>query len=317
MMALEARWKEHIRAMVNMSGTDSSRPVVYFGLGREDIKGTSFYASIDPRRGVARCDFGATQATSYGTLGFSGSVVEKVVRPRLGAWVAVRPIAELSIGANFNLEPSDRGYTTNTDVAVNLRDSSATIQDRPAYEMTLIAKNNASSLLLSYFQHFVTRREIMNPAEEDHITHITNYIDVGAEVEVDAKSMKFGIGGSWQLNKNNLIKGRLSHNSAQASYVFKSWAHPSLTVALTTGRNFHTSKPIYGLSITSEASLGQAEFDRASEDYEDVHVVRYGAESAPKTYKRYAWMSDDGAINQSLPLTSTAVQPTESADKPL
>ena len=318
MLALEARWRNQIRAMVSMEGSENKQPSVYFGLGRENLKGTSFFASFDPRRQVARCDFGLTHATQYGTLGVSASVNGQQDLPRLGAWAAVRPLPEVSLGANIKMEPSSQGYTAEADFAINVRDPDAIIYDRPSYEITLIAKNRGASYHLSYFQHFVTRRRIHNPMEEDHVTHITNYVDVGAEVAVEADSMKFGIGGSWQLNKNNLIKGRLSQNGAQMSYIVKTWANPSFIMALTSGLNFQTGKPMYGISFTCEAALGQPEFDRAGANYEEVQVVRYGAELAPEVVNRYDMINDDAPVLKHFPPQVNVVRPTSTpGSKPL
>lgn len=309
MLALEARWKNQIRAMVSMEGSDSKQPKVYFGLGRENLKGTSFFASFDPRRTLARCDFGLTQATQYGTLGLSATIDGHKDLPSLGAWAAVRPLPEISIGANIKMEPSASGYVPEADFALNIRDPHAVIYDRPAYEIALIAKNRGASYHLSYFQHFVTRRRIQNPMEEDHVTHITNYIDVGAEVAVEAESMSFGIGTSWQINKNNLVKGRLNQNGAQASYIFKTWANPSFIVALTTGLNFQTGRPMHGIAVTCEAALGQPEFDRAGINYEEVQVVRYGAELAPEMVNRYDMINDDAPVLKHFPPQMKVIVP--------
>lgn len=312
MLALEARWRNQIRAMVVMEGSETRAPKVYFGLGRENIKGTSFFASFDPRPENAQCDFGLTQAFAYGTLGLSSTVTNKTDLPKIGGWASIRPMPEISLGANIKLDPTpDRGYVADTDFAINVRDSEALIYDRPAYEITFVAKNRGQSYHLSYFQHFVTRRAIRNPLEDHNVTHITNYIDVGAEVSIEQEKMKFGLGGSWQVNKNNLLKGRLSQDNVQASYIFKSWANPAVVLALNSGINFRTGKPMYGLAITCEAALGQPEFERAGANYEEVQVVRYGAEVAPEV-NRYDMVNDDSPVLKHYPPQVNVVVPPSS-----
>lgn len=312
MLALEARWKNQVRAMVSMEGSDNAQPKVYFGIGRENLKGTSFFASFDPRRTIARCDFGLTHAHPLGTLGASASINSRQDLPKLGAWAAVRPIPEISLGANFHMDPTPEGqYIADADFAVNIRDPNAVIYDRPAYEITLVAKNRGAAYHLSYFQHFVTRRQIRNPIEDKHVTHITNYVDVGSEVIVEQDSLKFAIGSSWQLNKNNLIKARLSQNGAQVGYVFKTWANPSFVLSLNSGLNFKTGRPMYGIGVTCEAAIGQPEFERAGVNYEEVQIVRYGAEPAPEMVNRYDMINDDAPVFKPFPPQVRVVPPPE------
>lgn len=219
--------------------------------------------------------------------------------PVLAAWAAVKPTPAMSFGANLRALPTAEGrFVPDADFAINIKDPDALIYDRPAYEISLKTLSLGKSFSLAYFQHFVIRRKIYNPMEQSHVTHITNYIDVGAEVTVEKDKMLFGIGSSWQLNKNNLVKARLNKDSLQASYVLKTWANPSFTLALNTGYNFAKNLPQYGLGFTCEASLGQAEFDRAGADYEEVHVVRYGAEAAPDV-NRYDMINDDSPLLKS------------------
>lgn len=309
-LGLEARWKNQIRAILSMEGSETTVPKVYVGLGRENLKGTSFFASCDPRPDTAQAEFGVTQAFGYGTLGAHASFLGRNGRPKLSAWTALRPLPEIAIGANLKLDPTrDGDYEGDADFAINIRDADALIYDRPAYEITFVAKNRGSSFLLSYFQHFVMRRLVRNPLEESHVTHITNYVDVGAEVAVEKEKMKFGIAGSWQINKNNLVKARLSQDNLQGAYILKTWANPAFVFAANLGLNFHTGKPQYGLSITCEAALGQPEFERAGVNYEEVQVVKYGAEVAPEV-NRYDVLNDDSPVLKHHPLQVTIIAPS-------
>jgi hypothetical protein len=301
-LGLEARWKNQMRAIISMQGSETQAPQVYIGIGRENVKATSFFASCDPRPASAQADLGITHAFEYGTLGVAASFLGKNKPPKMTAWTALRPVPEISLGAHFKMDPSEHGggFIADADFAINIRDAEALIYDRPAYEITFVAKNRGESFHLSYFQHFVTRRLIRNPIEEKHITHITNYIDVGAEVAVEREKLKFALGGSWQVNKNNLFKARLTQDNIQGSYVFKTWANPAIIVAANSGINFKTGKPQYGISITCEAALGQPEFERAGANYEELQVVKYGAEEAPKV-NRYDMINDDAPVAKHLP----------------
>jgi hypothetical protein len=310
LLGLEARWKNKMRAVIQMHGSETKAPTVYLAVGRENLKGTSFFASCDPRPNTAQADLGATHAFEYGTLGVAASILGRDRLPRVTAWTALRPLPEVSIGAHFKFDPRDdnSGYVNDADFAINIRDADALIYDRPAYEITFLAKNRGESFHLSYFQHFVTRRLVRNPIEADHVTHITNYVDAGAEVSVQQERMKFAIGGSWQINKNNLIKGRLSQDNVQASYIIKTWANPAIVLGLNGGLNFKTGKPQYGFSLTCEAALGQPEFERAGSNYEEVQVVRYGAEAAPEV-NRYDLINDDSPVLMHFPPPTTIVTP--------
>lgn len=310
-MGLEARWRNSMRAIIQMNGSETKAPNVYLGVGRENLRGTSFFASCDPRPASLQGELGATQAFEFGTLGASAKLPAAGRLPSVTAWTALKPVPEVSLGANFKFDPRDdrRGYEVDADFAVTIRDADALIFDRPAYEILFLAKNRGESFHLSYFQHFVTRRLIRNPLEEKHVTHITNYVDVGAEVAVKDERMKFAIAGSWQMNKNNLLKMRLSQDNVQASYIFKTWANPAIVLGTNVGINFKTGKPQVGLSLTCEAAIGQAEFERAGANYEEVHVVRYGAEIAPEV-NRYDLINDDAPVLKHLPPPTTIVSPT-------
>ena len=291
-LALEARWKNQIRAVLSMKGSETKAPEVYLGVGRENLKGLSLYVAADPRPDCVQGEAGITHAFEYGTVGLFSSIIGRDKLPNATAWAAVRPVPAIAFGTNVKLTPTSPSYEIDADFALNIRDPDALIYDRPAYEISFKALSFGKTFLLSYFQHFVTRRRIYNPTEEAHVTHITNYIDVGAEVAVEKEKLEFAVGGSWQINKNNMTKARLSHNSVQSSWVFKSWANPSFIAAVNAGYHFKKMSPQYGLSVICEASLGEPEFERAGANYEQVQVVRYSAEEAPPLVSKYDMVND-------------------------
>jgi len=310
MLALESRWKNQMRAVLRMRGSESKAPEVYIGVGREDLKGTSFFVSVDPRPESVQGDFGLTQSFQYGTVGFSASILGREQLPMLAAWTALKPVPAISLGSNFKLAPSPTGgYIPDYDLAINIRDVDALIYDRPAYDITFKSLSKGKTFGLSYFQHFVIRRKIYNPIEEKHITHITNYIDVGAEINVEQEKMEFGVGGSWQINKNNLFKARLSQDIVQATAIFKTWANPSFIFYLNGGYNFRSRTQQIGVGLTCEASLGQAEFERAGVNYEEVQVVRYGAEAAPEVH-RWDMINDESPVSKHVPVAPLRVPQT-------
>jgi hypothetical protein len=308
-LALEARWRNQLRALLSIKGSETKAPEVYLGFGRENLKGLSFYATVDPRPDCVQGEAGITQAFQYGTVGLFSSFVGRDKLPLVTAWAAMRPMPAIAVGANVKLNPTPEGFDPDVDFALNIRDPDAIIYDRPSYEISLKALSKGKTFLLSYFQHFVTRRRIYNPTEEKHVTHITNYIDVGAEVAVEKEKLEFAVGGSWQLNKNNLLKARLSHDAIQSSYVFKTWANPSFIAAFNAGYSFKKNAPQYGLSIICEASLGDAEFERAGANYEQVQVVRYGAEQAPPEFSKYDMVNDRAPVlREHLPVRTEIPQ---------
>lgn len=315
MLALEARFSNQFRAMVSMKGSETSQPVVYVGVGRENIKGASFYGSMDPRPETFQGELGFTQAFQYGTVGLSANWVGRDQKPQISAWTAVKPVPAIAIGANFKLEPTKEGpYARTVDLAVNIRDPDATIYDRPAFEIAFKSLDMGKTFSLSYFQHFVIRRKIYNVMEAKNVTHITNYVDMGAEISIEKDKMNFGVGGSWQMNKNNLIKAQLAKERIQASYIFKTWGNPAFVFAFNGGFNFKHMTPQFGLAVTCEASLGQADFDRAAANYEQVELVRYGAEAAP-TVNRYDMMNDDAPILKHTPIMPEFASPAGQTSK--
>ncbi|KAL6076131.1 hypothetical protein QOT17_003039 [Balamuthia mandrillaris] len=80
---------------------------------------------------------------------------------------------------------------------------------------------NDMGIKSSYFQRMATTRRILNPLEAANVTHITNYIEFGFEIDSKRERTDLRMGFSWQLNKNNLLKLKLDKETAHALYAFK------------------------------------------------------------------------------------------------
>lgn len=165
-------------------------------------------------------------------------------------------------------------------IGVNVK-SGKTSESKPKFDLTFLIKN-FKTYHLTYFQHFVTRRKIYNQFEEKHVTHITNYFDLGFEMIADEKDIDLKIAGSYQLNKNNMMKGRIDRERVQATYVLKTWFQPSLSFAATCGFNFKNRLPEYGIGVTLQNIFG-ADYERVPSDYEVTEIRNYRSEVAPNT----------------------------------
>ena len=111
----------------------------------------------------------------------------------------------------------------------------------PVSEFGLEMIDNGAAVIASYYHHSIVRRRVYNPLESAGVVAIHNYIDLGAEYIVSkaaAASASWQFVGAWQMNKNVMIKARVSDADAAAAVVLKSWWSPSVTAALTVVRGF-------------------------------------------------------------------------------
>ncbi|XP_068638940.1 uncharacterized protein [Aristolochia californica] len=134
---------------------------------------------------------------------------------------------------------------------------------------------NTSKLIASFYQHVVVQRRVKNPLEGDDIVGITNYIDVGFELETRADGSElskstedstFRVGASWQTNKNFLVKGKLGPRGSSIALAFKSWWKPSLSFSITAVRDRVSGKTALGVNFGIE-DLREASYQRADPNY--------------------------------------------------
>lgn len=97
----------------------------------------------------------------------------------------------------------------------------------------------------------------MNPLEQAHIWGIGNYIDLGFILSTAPdKPSSVGIAGSWQFNKNWMVKTRLASSPSgtlcDMSLIMKKWTHPTVTFSLTVslGRDSEIDTEVSGSPAT-------------------------------------------------------------------
>ncbi|KIY98614.1 hypothetical protein MNEG_9348 [Monoraphidium neglectum] len=128
------------------------------------------------------------------------------------------------------------------------------------------------SFIMSFFQHMAAVRQVFNPLESDSVIGITNYIDVGMQLQVPLATSDEGggdttglrIAASWQANKNVLLKGRLGSDGVALLAAFKSWFQPSLALAVSCEYNFRASQPRFGFTAQVE-NFGALRYERSRE----------------------------------------------------
>eukprot|EP00898_Chlorokybus_atmophyticus_P008722 jgi/Chlat1/8851/Chrsp91S08180 len=135
----------------------------------------------------------------------------------------------------------------------------------PAFDIGLELQNN-KRLIASYFHHLVLTRAVKNPFEETGVVGITNYVDIGFEiaqnVQSDEPDPSVALAGSWQANKNLLVKAKVATSGIGAVVAFKSWWQPSFTFALSAGYDVvKASKGFFGLMLRVE-NFGGIRYER-------------------------------------------------------
>lgn len=132
-----------------------------------------------------------------------------------------------------------------------------------------------SQFIASFYQHFVVQRKVQNPFEENGIIGITNYLDFGFELRTrleDGETLNtsqdstFQVAGSWQANKNFLLKGKAGPVSSTLSLAFKSWWKPSFTFSLSANRDHTVGSTSFGFGIRVE-NLREASYERADPNF--------------------------------------------------
>jgi len=179
-------------------------------------------------------------------------------------------------GPNVTFANQSDTQTTDEDLSGNdVASGDNNVNDEPAFTVSLqVAKdlrpqvlNKDVSLSLAYYQRFVTRRKVKNPFEEKYVNFITNYLDFGAELAVSGRGTNISFGCGWQINKNNLIKARVDHDSVSLLYAFKSWWEPAVTVGLTGSSRLASPGEVrLGVSLQVE-NWGAVRYDRPKATY--------------------------------------------------
>lgn len=120
------------------------------------------------------------------------------------------------------------------------------------------------------------RRKVQNPFERSDVVGIANYLDLGVEVRwqslpptssvtvVNRPPAVLDLAGSWQLNKNWLVKGSISSSGlASMSAMLRSWTTPAFTLGCSVVADLKTHGYAPGLSLVVE-NTGDIVYERPS-----------------------------------------------------
>ena len=136
----------------------------------------------------------------------------------------------------------------------------------PAYEIGVRLLEGGEELVTSFFNHLTVRRRVWNPLESSAVVGIHNYVTVGMELSMRrTRRPSWRLAGSWQLNKNLLLKARLSDSKASACVAVKSWHSPSSLLALAAHYDYSAGLQL-GLSAALE-NVGSVLFGKAPIGY--------------------------------------------------
>jgi len=196
------------------------------------------------------------------------------------------------VAVSFLLDERDRTQPTqhtvgNLEVALTLRNASALFDSRP--ESTPVEKEKEPLFSVSFYKHLVVPRKIFL-AVDPRYKLISNYIDLAFEIGLNPKRfvdampsntpadssvarvedipVDMRLGGSWQLNKNNLVKFKVDQHSFTSSYTFKSWWKPRFSLSACWSYNWKTQKPSLGWWIVLDTA-DNLEHEVASATFRD------------------------------------------------
>ncbi|EOA24090.1 hypothetical protein CARUB_v10017321mg [Capsella rubella] len=133
----------------------------------------------------------------------------------------------------------------------------------------------SSQFIASFYQHIVVQRRVKNPFEENQVVGITNYIDLGFELQSRVDDSKkpdntgdslLQMAASWQANKNFLLKGKMGARSSTLSLAFKSWWKPSFAFNISATTNHRTGNVECGFGIRVD-NIREASYQRADPNF--------------------------------------------------
>ncbi|KAL0685590.1 hypothetical protein Bca4012_052438 [Brassica carinata] len=123
----------------------------------------------------------------------------------------------------------------------------------PSFNVGLELTRNSQSIA-SFYQHLVVQRQVKNPFEENKVVGITNYIDLGFELQ----TRFFSVDGC--------VLGKVGALSSTFTLAFKSWWNPSFTFNITATNNHRTGRTAcrFGLRVDN---LREAGYQRADPNF--------------------------------------------------
>lgn len=134
-------------------------------------------------------------------------------------------------------------------------------------------------LRVAFMYEMSIRRSCRNPFEKHEVVGITNYVTLGAEVVTPldataaADNTPFRLAAAWQINKNWMVKARITNTDVAASVAVKTWADPSITLAVAQHLDFATRRVRTGLNFEAE-NFGRIIYGRADKSRALSTVLR-------------------------------------------
>ncbi|KAH0939851.1 hypothetical protein HID58_007312, partial [Brassica napus] len=144
-------------------------------------------------------------------------------------------------------------------------------KDGKTYSGSAIWPLYGKYFIASFYQHLVVK----NPFEENKVVGITNYIDLGFELQTrvddsntsnSLSDSSLQMAASWQANKNFLLKGKVGALSSTLTLAFKSWWNPSFTFNITATNNHRTGRTACGFGLRVD-NLREASYQRADPNF--------------------------------------------------
>ncbi|CAN8266117.1 unnamed protein product [Cochlearia groenlandica] len=212
------------------------------------------------RYGSTNLSLGATISPATEELPKSAWLVSKMGRLTVG--VQYEPLAE---GKDMAKYKDLKNWSCAAGYGVGSRSPLS-----PSFNFG-IELARSSQFIASFYQHVVVQRRVKNPFEENVVVGITNYIDLGFEIQTrvdDSKTSESSLqmAASWQANKNFLLKGKVGALSSTLSLAFKSWWKPSFAFNISATTNHSTGDVACGFGLRVD-NLTEASYQRADPNF--------------------------------------------------
>ena len=162
-------------------------------------------------------------------------------------------------------------YTQMVDVDTDERYSTTVVRSPvPAYEIGVTLRNGGEELVTSFYNHTTVRRRVYNPLEKKNVVGMHNYLDIGLELAMRRQQQPaWRLATAWQLNKNTLLKCRVSDTELAAALALKSWHTPNTTASAAVHYDYKGNGVRVGLSVAVD-NVGSVLFGRAPVGYTRV-----------------------------------------------
>uniref|UniRef100_A0A1J3CEI4 Uncharacterized protein n=1 Tax=Noccaea caerulescens TaxID=107243 RepID=A0A1J3CEI4_NOCCA len=238
---------------------------IYPLLSKKTEKLSEEYGIMGLRYGSTNLSLGATVSPFTNELPKSAWLVSKMGRLTVG--VQYEPLCDKSKDTEKYTDL--RNWSCAAGYGVGSRSPLS-----PSFNFGLELARS-SQFIASFYQHVVVQRRVKNPFEENEVVGITNYIDLGFELQTrvddtktsdNLKDSSLQMAASWQANKNFLLKGKVGAQSSTFSLAFKSWWKPSFAFNISATSNHSTRQTAYGFGLRVD-NLREASYQRADPNF--------------------------------------------------